>query len=116
MFRHAITAIIRHCSQEEVLNKCFFTICIYNYIIYIYNFTPFMEFKCGEQLEVSTAKPLSAFQNLNTEIIFLFQFILANCRTPNLSAHLLDCSPRLELRTVAGFKCKNVICAVVCFG
>jgi len=44
----------------------------------------------GEQLEVGNAKPFRAFQNLNTEIIFPFQFKLANGRKTNLSSHLLD--------------------------
>jgi hypothetical protein len=34
----------------------------------------------GEQLEAWTAQPFCAFQNLNTEILFPFQFKLANGR------------------------------------
>jgi hypothetical protein len=63
-------------------------------------FNSFMEMSCvrpltllvagGQQLEVCTAKLFRAFQNLNTVILFPFQFKLANGRTTNLSSHLLD--------------------------
>jgi len=40
---------------------------------------------------------------LNTEIIFPSQFKLANGRTTNLYSYHLMPSPRLELRTLAGY-------------
>jgi hypothetical protein len=45
---------------------------------------------CGEQLQVSTAKPFCVFQNLNKEILFPYQFKLANGSTTILSSHFLN--------------------------
>jgi hypothetical protein len=63
-------------------------------------FNSFMEMRCfrplpllvagGQQLEVCSAKLFRAFQNLNTQILFPFQFKLTNDRTTNLSSHLFD--------------------------